>query len=303
MIIKQKIVTNLVKFYRKLPFKPIRGLLRNSYYKFLKSDIQNRTVIKNVDGISYELDLTEVIDSAIYFNQSREPHTTNALKRLCKPGMIVIDIGANVGSHTLPLAKSVGNKGKVYAIEPVPWALDKLRKNLALNHFTNVQIHPIALSNYTDENAEFSLRASFKTTSENPVNKDGGLSESWWNACEKVSVKVETLDNFIVKENIPHVDVIKIDVDGYEVKVLKGAVKTLKSNTPSILMELAPSWLEDKGDSVEMLLDMLAKMDYVILNEASFEEIPNIKQKLQQLKVGAGVNVVFQHKSKIFDSK
>ncbi|WP_339775768.1 FkbM family methyltransferase [uncultured Methylophaga sp.] len=292
MIIKQKIVTNLVKFYRKLPFKPLRGLLRISYYKFLKSDIQNRTVIKNVDGISYELDLTEVIDSAIYFNQSREPHTTNALKRLCKPGMIVIDIGANVGSHTLPLAKSVGNKGKVYAIEPVPWALDKLRKNLALNRFTNVQIHPIALSDYTDENAEFSLRASFKTTSENPVNKDGGLSESWWNACENVSVRVDTLDNFIEKENIAHVDVIKLDVDGFEVKVLKGAERILQSFKPIILMELAPSWLIEKGDSIEELLSYLTKCGYKFYDETTFLEVPEILNSVRKIKSDSGINVV-----------
>jgi FkbM family methyltransferase len=279
LINKQKIVTNLVKLYRKLPYKLMSGLLKNSYYKFLRSDIQNRTVIKNVDGINYELDLTEVIDSAIYFNQSREPDTTKALKLLCKPGMIVIDIGANVGSHTLPLANSVGDKGKVYAIEPVPWALDKLRKNLALNHFS-------------DENAEFSLRASFKTTSENPVNENGGLSESWWSACEKVSVKVDTLDNFIVKENIPHVDVIKLDVDGFEVKVLKGAERILQSFKPIILMELAPSWLKEKGDSIEELLSYLIKCGYKFYDETTFLEVPEILNSVSKIKSDSGINVI-----------
>ena len=283
LINKQKIVTNLVKLYRKLPYKLMSGLLKNSYYKFLRSDIQNRTVIKNVDGINYELDLTEVIDSAIYFNQSREPDTTKALKLLCKPGMIVIDIGANVGSHTLPLANSVGDKGKVYAIEPVPWALDKLRKNLALNHFS---------SDYTDENAEFSLRASFKTTSENPVNENGGLSESWWSACEKVSVKVDTLDNFIVKENIPHVDVIKLDVDGFEVKVLKGAERILQSFKPIILMELAPSWLKEKGDSIEELLSYLIKCGYKFYDETTFLEVPEILNSVSKIKSDSGINVI-----------
>lgn len=292
MITKQKMVTTLVRFYRKLPFKPMRRLARSFYYKFLTSDIQNRTVIKNVDGINYELDLTEVIDSAIYFNQTREPHTTNALKRLCKHGMIVFDIGANIGSHTLPLAKSVGGQGKVYAIEPVPWAIDKLRKNLALNHFNNVQIFPIALSDYVDENAEFSLRASFKTTSVKPVNEDGSLNENWWNACEKISVRVDTLDNLVEKERIPRIDVIKLDVDGFEAKVLRGARVIIKKFSPSIVMEIAPDWLNDRGDSVEEIIEMLSKLGYKFFSEDTFEEIKNLNDKVSKFSSGESINVI-----------
>lgn len=276
----------------------MNGLLRDAYYKFLKSDIQNRTVIKNVNGINYELDLTEVIDSAIYFDDNREPHTSNALKRLCKPGSTVFDIGANVGSHTLPIAQSVGVQGKVYAFEPVPWALDKLSNNLALNNFDNVLVQPIALSDYIDENAEFSLRASFKTTSERPVNDDGSLNDNWWNACEKVKVSVDTLDHFVARENIEKLDVIKLDVDGFEVKVLRGGIDSLKRWAPSIVMELAPSWLNDKGNSVDELISLLEGMGYEIFNETTFEEIPNIKNKLRNLNAGAGINVICQHKSK-----
>jgi len=267
-------------------------VLRNAYYEFLKSDIQNRTVIKNVDGINYELDLTEVIDSAIYYNHNREPHTLNALKKLCKPGMTVFDIGANVGSHTLPIAKCVNEQGKVYAFEPVPWALGKLRKNLGLNHFNNIFIQPIALSDYIDENAEFSLRASFKTTSEKPVDEDGSLNHNWWNACEKVKVSVETLDNFVARKNIAKLDVIKLDVDGFEVKVLKGAKKTLKSLKPVILMELAPSWLKAKGDGVDELLLLFKGYGYRFYDEITFQEIQNIEAEIGKIKPESGINVI-----------
>jgi len=290
--LKQRVVTYLVKCYRKLPFKPMSGLLRATYYRFLKSDTQHRMVVKKVDGINYELDLTEVIDSAIYFNQSREPHTSNALKRLCKPGMMVFDIGANVGSHTLPIAKSVEESGRVYAFEPVPWALEKLKRNLTLNHFSNVSIQPIALSDYIDENAEFSLRASFKTTSEKPVNDDGSLNDNWWSACERVKVRVETLDNFVVREKIANLDVIKLDVDGFEVKVLKGGHQTLQNLKPIILMELAPSWLKAKGDSVDELLSYLINCGYSFYDEVTFLKIPNIEEEVRKIKPESGINVI-----------
>lgn len=289
---KQKIVTGLVSHYRQLPFKPINSLLRNLDYKFLKSDIQNRTVIKNVDGINYELDLTAAIDSGTYFNYNKEPRTSNALKRLCKPGMIVFDIGANLGSHTLPIAKSIGSEGKVYAFEPVPWALDKLKKNLSLNSFKNVLIQPVALSDYVDENAEFSLRASFKTTSETPVNNDGSLNHNWWHASEKVKVRVETLDNFVACENIKKLDVIKLDVDGFEVKVFKGAEETLSNLKPIILLELAPSWLKEKGDNVEDIINILRKNEYTFYDEITFNQIPNINSLVGEIRPESGVNVI-----------
>jgi FkbM family methyltransferase len=295
--LKQKTITHLVKAYRKLPFKPCSNVLRNAYYKFLKSDIQNRTVIKNVDGINYELDLTEVIDSAIYFNNNREPHTSNALKRLCQPGMTIFDIGANVGSHALPIAQSAGVKGKVYAFEPVPWALDKLKKNLSLNNFKNVLVQPIALSDHINENATFSLRASFKTTSGKPVNEDGDLNENWWDACEEVKVKVETVDNFIIREEITSLDVIKLDVDGFEAKVLRGAQSTLDKFKPTILMELAPSWLKDKGDNIDELLSFLSNYGYKFYDEITFQDIPDIKTQVKKIKPESGINVIVSHKN------
>jgi FkbM family methyltransferase len=292
----QKIITNLVLFYRNLPYKPFQGVLRHTYQKYLKSNEKNRTLIKEVNGINYELDLTEVIDAAIFYSDSREPATSKALAILCKPGDIVFDIGANVGSHSLPIAKTVGSTGKVYAFEPVPWALNKLHKNISLNAFNNIIVEPIALSDAPDDNAEFSLRASFKTTSQLPVNSDGNLNDNWWNACEKVKVKVETIDNFVLENNIEKVDLIKLDVDGFEAKVINGATKVLNKYEPVIIMELAPSWIAAKGDDVNAVINSLTSIGYCFYDEATFEKFSNILAKLADLKPGAGINVIASKK-------
>lgn len=292
MRITQKIITNLVLFYRNLPYKPFQGVLRHTYQKYLKSNEKNRTLIKEVNGINYELDLTEVIDAAIFYSDSREPATSKALAILCKPGDIVFDIGANVGSHSLPIAKSVGSTGKVYAFEPVPWALNKLNRNISLNAFNNIKVEPIALSDAPDDNAEFSLRASFKTTSQIPVNADGSLNDNWWNACEKVKVKVETIDNFVKTNNIKKVNLIKLDVDGFEAKVIKGATKVLTEYGPDIIMELAPSWISAKGDDVGAVINSLISIGYHFFDEATFKKITNISEILEKLKPESGINVI-----------
>lgn len=292
MKVTQKIITNLVLFYRNLPYKPFQGVLRHAYQNYLKSNEKNRTLVKEVNGINYELDLTEVIDAAIFYSDSREPATTRALAVLCKPGDIVFDIGANVGSHTLPIAKSVGNTGRVYAFEPVPWALNKLSRNISLNAFNNIIVEPIALSDAPDDNAEFSLRASFKTTSQIPVNADGSLNNNWWNACEKVKVKVETIDNFVLENNIKKVNLIKLDVDGFEAKVIKGAIKVLTEHGPDIVMELAPSWIAAKGDDMGAVINSLTSMGYNFFDEITFEKITNISEILEKLKPESGINVI-----------
>jgi FkbM family methyltransferase len=297
----QKIITNLVLFYRNLPYKPFQGVLRNKYQKYLKSNEKNRMLIKEVNGIHYELDLTEVIDAAIFYSDSREPATSKALATLCKPGDIIFDIGANVGSHTLPIAKTVGSTGKVYAFEPVPWALNKLQRNISLNTFNNIIVEPIALSDAPDDNAEFSLRASFKTTSQIPVNADGNLNENWWNACEKVKVKVETIDNFVKENKIKKVDLFKLDVDGFEAKVINGATKVLNEYEPIIIMELAPSWIAAKGDDVNAVINSLTSIGYSFYDEATFEKFSNIFAKLAKLKPGAGINVVASKKKLILN--
>src|ERR1700730_160433 len=84
-------------------------------------------------GLRWELDLSEGIDLTVFVFGRFENETAKALAKIIRPGAIVLDIGANIGAHTLPLAQLVGPNGKVYAFEPTKYAFDKLKQNLALN--------------------------------------------------------------------------------------------------------------------------------------------------------------------------
>jgi hypothetical protein len=84
-------------------------------------------------GVTYELDLAEGIDLATYLFGGFEPDTYAALRRLVRPGQTVVDIGANTGVHTLPMAALAGERGRVIAFEPTGPAFDRLRRNIALN--------------------------------------------------------------------------------------------------------------------------------------------------------------------------
>src|SRR6202158_5363177 len=85
------------------------------------------------DGVTYDLDLSQGIDFAIYLGNIYERQTKAALRRLVSPGSLVLDIGANIGAHTLHLAQLVGPNGRVTAFEPTDYAFRKLGRNLELN--------------------------------------------------------------------------------------------------------------------------------------------------------------------------
>ena len=84
-------------------------------------------------GIVWELDLREGIDFAIYLQGGFEPAALREYRRVVKPGSVALDIGANIGSHTLPLAQIVGPSGRVYSFEPTDYAFEKQLRNLSLN--------------------------------------------------------------------------------------------------------------------------------------------------------------------------
>lgn len=276
--------------YLRMPVKPFRPLFRKIYREYINVSYQS-PVKKKIDGINYELDLREVIDNAMYFNGSREPATSLALKRLCKKGNVVIDVGANVGSHTLPMAKLVGENGKVYAFEPVPWAVKKLKQNLSLNMFTNIILETIALSDESGE-MDMKFRASFKIGSASGVGLEGKIDESWWGECEQVKVHMETLDNYVSRHNIDRIDLVKLDVDGFEGKVIRGAMSVLARFKPILIMEVAPAWVEMRGDKIQEVLNSIEKMGYKFYKEIDFSPITNLSDLIENLPMDGGFNVL-----------
>ncbi|GAF90493.1 unnamed protein product, partial [marine sediment metagenome] len=124
--------------YQKLP-KSIRKRTVN-WYRYLPRS--NKTVIKEIDGVKYELDLSRLVHSQMYHYGVWEPDTTNIINKFVGRGMTCFDIGASSGVHTLRMASLTGTKGKVYAFEPSDWMFEKLMRNLELNR----HIHHIIVS-------------------------------------------------------------------------------------------------------------------------------------------------------------
>jgi FkbM family methyltransferase len=162
-------------------------------------------------------------------------HNEKEIKKIFKPKPknIVIDVGAYIGYYTIKAAKMVGQGGLVIAIEPNPLSYELLKKNLELNKITYVKIINKVL--YSSEG-----KIAF-------VCKSAGASSSYVYDIRKVLendgkiifVEALTLDRVINKFEIKHVDWLKIDAEGSEVEILKGANETLKI-TNNIIIECRP---------------------------------------------------------------
>jgi FkbM family methyltransferase len=206
-----------------------------------------------IDGIQWELDLSEVIDASLFFSGSFEPKAEQTIGRHLGPGMTAIDVGANVGYHTLRMARATGPGGQVIAIEPAPRALARLRRNLALNAFANVEVVAAALDEHDLESAELRLQWSF------PLSGLGGA--------EMARVRVARLDTLVHERRLKRVDLVKIDVDGLEARVLRGAVDTLREYHPVLFFEINPSIVDANGDSIDEMLGSLLALGYSLSKE------------------------------------
>ena len=171
--------------------------------------------MSEVEGIKFYLDSKSTIAQYLMLAGSYEKGTTRLFRDLVKEGMVVLDIGANVGYYSLIVAQLVGEKGAVFAFEPAPDNLALLARNIKVNGFSNITPVPKAVSNKTGKGRLF-------------LGNDT-VSHSMYERHEKGSIEIEvtSLDVFMENINRP-VDLVKIDVEGSEMRVLEGMLETIR---------------------------------------------------------------------------
>lgn len=238
--------------YHSIPSPRVRDALVAAAAKPFRSKIVRR----NLGGYQAELHLGESMELAAYFG-SFERDMVDLIDRLTKPGMIALDIGANVGLHTLRIAHRVAPNGLVYAFEPTEYAFRKLCRNAALNPNLKIEALRLALSNEGATDVEIHFRSSWLA--------DGGRADT-----ETSKVDFVRLDDWINRRGIERVDFIKMDIDGHEGFVLQGAVKTIERDRPDMLVEASIYQYEDGRPDAFALL---AGLGYKLFTTSEGEEI------------------------------
>ena len=196
--------------------------------------------------------------------------------------LIIIDIGANIGSVSLIMAKKFKDS-KVFAIEPTNYAFNKLSTNLDLNN--DLKDRVFLKQFFVSENKKPQKVWSswnFEKSSNKHQKHLGTLKEIKQNSYIR-------LEEFIKTEKLTSVDFIKIDVDGHELDVLKSGEKFLAKEKPVIFIEIAPYLYPEFGYSYEELIKFIINLNYNFYDE-NLNEVKDILSVIKNMKDGSSKN-------------
>ena len=190
-----------------------------------------------------------------------ENHESALIERVLQPGMTVIDVGANHGMFSLEAAHLIGASGLIHAFEPTPSTRELLRNNLAANGISSVTVFPAALG---EKPGTARLRIHKEMSGLNTL----AAMDVTWNrqklvADQIIEVPVTTLDGHLQKEGLQQIDFLKIDVEGFELGVIRGACKLLgEKRIKLILIEIGDVTCATAGVEPMDLLNELESHGY-----------------------------------------
>jgi FkbM family methyltransferase len=245
--------------FEKCLIKLVNGKAPNSFFaKLIPNNYQyakNSFRIFEYNGVMLKLDISDYLAHYLYFGFKDSSHIK--LYKLVKKNDLVLDIGTNFGTTLLQFAKIIGKNGFVYGFEPDPQNFSICQNNIKLNNFSNIKVENLGVGSKEDK--LMLIVDSENNRGMNRISIENKGKESY-------IVKIICLDDWIRSNNINQINLIKIDVEGFELEVLKGAEKTLKSIKPILFIELDDNNLKLQNSSAKELIEYLVQFEYEIMH-------------------------------------
>ncbi|HET7457767.1 MAG TPA: FkbM family methyltransferase [Gemmatimonadaceae bacterium] len=206
-------------------------------------------------GARMRCDLRDLVQSRIYYFGVWEPNLTRLLRRRLRPGDVFVDVGANVGYFSLLASRLVGPNGSVVAIDASPAMYGLLRENVARNDLTNVRTVNAAVSDREGVLAVYAGPPDNRGSTSTRADRGGSF---------EAEVRAAPLLSLLTPEERARVRLLKIDVEGAELPLLRDLLANLDSFPPAMefVVELSPAALEEGGMPVGELLRRFAERGY-----------------------------------------
>lgn len=186
-----------------------------------------------------------------------ELFNTRLFRARLRPGMVVVDVGANFGHYALTAANHVGPDGLVLAFEPIPSVFQDLHRNITLARHDNVRAFSMALG---DENGQTTIVVDTSTSGWSSL-----VAELVPNPGERIDVPMRRLADVLAHECPERkVGMIKIDTEGFEAQVISGAWEVLKRDLPIVITEFSQDRIQRAGQDPDELLRNLLDIGYRI---------------------------------------
>jgi FkbM family methyltransferase len=222
---------------------PLRGPARVLFRSYARTRYQPGVCVERLTtkfGDLFDVDLSSFLEWQLWAFGSYEEHFAELFRCLVSPGDRCVDVGANVGVHTVRLAKLVGSRGQVIALEPDEEVAHRAHRNIMLNQLSNARVINAAASD--EAGGEVQL---YRPDARDTNRARASLLRHSYLTGSMTTVPVVTIDEVCPGP----VALIKIDVEGYEAAVVRGAAATIDRYSPAVIFEYAPEFLHYASQS------------------------------------------------------
>jgi FkbM family methyltransferase len=218
----------------------------------------------NRGGINYSLDLSCMMQWYVFWDFKAKDR--DKLYSLVKKGDVIFDVGTNIGETLLNFARLTGETGYVYGFEPDNENYRNVQANIALNPFKNIHVF---------QNAVSDKKETVKLFVVEPHNRGMNriLEPGEGEGKEFTTLEATTLDAIVRENSINRLDLVKIDIEGYEMHALRGASNTLRNLKPVLFIEVGYTRLLSHKTSPNELVRFLEDLGYTVLHSMTGERI------------------------------
>ena len=235
---------------------PVFEIRRQIWSYFRDRKVEIRIEVPWHCGMRVHLWLSNDLSKQLFIAGCNEPNEMAFVDSFLKPSMVFLDAGAHEGLYTLLASARVGASGCVYSCEPSSREFERLTQNLSLNSISNVRALAVAL---TDADGEADLKvAENEHSGQNTLGIFAYQIDSA--GCERVTMM--RVDDLMAELGGERLDLMKLDVEGAELKLLHGAQRTLRKLRPVLLFEVSEPSLINMGSSAVELMSFLRSIDY-----------------------------------------
>lgn len=213
-------------------------------------------VVESRNGLQYFVDTKSFLEWRLFMYGVYEGELQEKMKDCLREGDVAIDCGANVGIHTCVLARGVASNGRVIAVEPMIELADRMKANCDLNGITNVTVLRVAVS------SEIGKGILFCPSPEASNRGQASLYRDALHSSVARRIPVTTVDQIVASKGLRAVRLIKIDVEGNELEVLRGAEKTLRTAQPHLFFEYDPENYRAARVNWSELVELIYRLSY-----------------------------------------
>ena len=252
-------------------------------------DVLGGTSTFDYDGLHFEFDAANRdIGGTVLTNGDYEPATTAAILRTLRFGGSFVDLGANIGFFTLLAARAVGAAGRVYAFEPAPRTLAVLRRNLAINGLLpRVTVEECAISDF-EGTTRFLVM---------PASQGSSVAAAGDTSGQPVEVRVTTLDKYFATAGWPPVELLKMDIEGQELKAFRGMRELIRRNAGiTVVFEYHLEQIQRFGhsgrDLIQAARDTGLDRFMLLFRRSELISLPQEMARLDAVATRANVNLM-----------